>query len=213
MPLLAQRDRPFRMVLSRLKKAELLVLAGALALEIAQGATVLHLQEITKQKLQDDAPMFIYNPNYQSLYTRKELQDLRQTHPAADRTVHGAGPGADNQIDLASQAALQQQSRSQSAESRSGSVQAEGLVRTNPRASVRPAHNGGDRASNTLQQDNGGRDSPESSGENVNSRTYLPQHEGARERSITAVPRGLSTDTLICRMWYTVSKCYMLQTA
>jgi hypothetical protein len=148
MPLLVQRDQPFGMVLSQLKKAELLVLTEVLGLEIAQGAMVLHLQEITKQKLHDDAPMFIYNPNYQSLYTRKELQNLRRTHPAADRTVHRAGPGANNQNDLALQAALQQQSRSQLAESRSGSVQAEGLARTNPRASARPTHDSGDQASN-----------------------------------------------------------------
>jgi hypothetical protein len=156
------------MVLSRLKKAELLVLAGALGSDIAQGATVLHLQEITKQKLQDNAPMFIYNPNYQGFYTRKELQDLRRAHPAAAGSDHAAGPGADNQNDLVSQAASQQQSRSQSADSRSGSVQAEGLACANPRASVGTAQDSGDRAPNILQRDNGRRDGPESSGENIN---------------------------------------------
>jgi hypothetical protein len=127
---------------------------------------VLQLREITKRKLQDDAPMFIYNPDYQSLYTRKELQDLRRAHPAADATVHGAGPGADNQNDSVSQAATQRHSRSRSADSRSGSVRAEGSARVNPRASARPAQDGGNRDSNAPQQENGERDGPESSGEN-----------------------------------------------
>jgi hypothetical protein len=214
MPSLVQGNRPFGMVLSRLKKAELLALAGALGLEIAQGATVLHLREITKRKLHDDAPLFIYNPDYQNLYTRRELQDLRRTHPAADETDQGAGPGADNQNDSVSQAASHRQSRSRSADTRSGSARAEGPARANSRAATRPVQDNEDRASNVARQGNDRRGGLESSGEMIV--FEIPIHLGMKGRESVGyldTTRPVDGHVDPCRTRYTVTERYLPQSA
>jgi hypothetical protein len=179
MPSLIQRDRPFGLVLSRLKMAELLVLAGALGLEVAHGATVLHLREMAKWKLQDDAPLYIYNPDYQNLYTRRELQVLRQAHPAEGEAGGEADPQVDNQDDSVSQA-HSHHSRSESADAGPRSAPSRRSERGTTRASMRPAQNAGEQAAAAGGLNDAGGDGPESSGEICDVR--LPVMLGPRSR-------------------------------
>jgi hypothetical protein len=170
MPSLIQREQPFGRVLSRLKKAELVALAGLLGLEAIRGATVLHLREITKWKLHNDAPLFIHNPNYQNLYTKRELQDLRRIHPA------GSGKGKEgkaedqqcnNPDNSISQAASQHHSRSRSER---GASRAAALIWSEPANVEAPAglaQGVREQTANAAPGNDPGGKGPESSGETL----------------------------------------------